>query len=123
MQSLESRFWSKVNKEGPVPVHRPELGSCWVWTASHGAGIPGYPTYGTFYFGKVNGKYKWSSPHRVSFFLEHGHMPTNDIDHLCRNTMCVNPLHLEDVTTSENLRRAPKHIVHGDEARYARAQT
>ena|ERR1700694_1946906 len=28
------RFWLKVNQNGPVPEHRPELGPCWVWTAA-----------------------------------------------------------------------------------------
>lgn len=28
------RFWSKVDKDGPIPAHKPELGQCWVWTAS-----------------------------------------------------------------------------------------
>lgn len=28
------------------------------------------------------------------------------IDHLCRNTSCVNPKHLEEVTPTENLRRS-----------------
>jgi hypothetical protein len=28
-------FWFKVNKEGPVPAHRPELGPCWLWTGAH----------------------------------------------------------------------------------------
>lgn len=29
------------------------------------------------------------------------------IDHLCRNLKCVNPFHLEPVTSAENLRRSP----------------
>lgn len=29
-----------------------------------------------------------------------------DIDHLCRNTLCVNPEHLEPVPHRENMRRA-----------------
>jgi hypothetical protein len=31
---IARRFWSKVDKNGPVPPHRPELGQCWVWTGS-----------------------------------------------------------------------------------------
>lgn len=33
-------------------------------------------------------------------------------DHLCRNTSCANPDHLEVVTPLENYKRAPKHVVH-----------
>lgn len=25
-------FWPKVDLNGPIPEHRPELGPCWVWT-------------------------------------------------------------------------------------------
>jgi len=32
--TLEDRFWAKVDKNGPVPAHRPELGPCWIWTAA-----------------------------------------------------------------------------------------
>jgi len=28
------RFWSKVDKNGPIPQHKPELGPCWVWTGA-----------------------------------------------------------------------------------------
>src|SRR5690348_8449196 len=28
------RFWAKVDKNGPVPEYRPDLGPCWLWTAS-----------------------------------------------------------------------------------------
>lgn len=30
------------------------------------------------------------------------------IDHLCKNTLCVNPEHLEVVTMGENIRRAER---------------
>lgn len=30
IESIEERFWSRINKKGPVV--RPELGPCWVWT-------------------------------------------------------------------------------------------
>ena len=44
--------------------------------------------------------------HRASYELFKGSIP-NDlvIDHLCRNTLCVNPCHLEAVTSVENVMR------------------
>lgn len=29
--SFPKRFWSKVDKNGPIQPHRTELGPCWVW--------------------------------------------------------------------------------------------
>ena len=31
---MEERFWEKVDKNGPIPEKRPELGPCWLWLAS-----------------------------------------------------------------------------------------
>ena len=31
----EARFWQKVNKDGPLPAERPELGPCWIWTGAN----------------------------------------------------------------------------------------
>ncbi len=46
--------------------------------------------------------------HRVVWLLNRGPIPEGlDLDHLCRNTRCCNPVHLEPVTRSENLRRSP----------------
>lgn len=45
--------------------------------------------------------------HRVSYKIFKGPIPSGlDIDHLCRNQRCVNPDHLEAVTTKENIRRS-----------------
>src|SRR5437870_1060081 len=31
-RSPHDRFWEKVDKNGPAPPHRPEIGPCWLWT-------------------------------------------------------------------------------------------
>ena len=88
------RFWSKVDKGGPVPAHRPELGPCWVWTAStraHG--------YGQIYFrGNVE------LAHRVAWFLELGRWPEPCGLHRCDNPSCVRFAHLFEGTQTTNLR-------------------
>lgn len=44
--------------------------------------------------------------HRLSFEHYVGPIPGGmELDHLCRNTMCVNPSHLEAVTHKENVLR------------------
>lgn len=77
-------FWGKVTIT--------EAG-CWEW---QGATNHGY------------GRFRHQSAHRWSWEQEHGPIPNGlTIDHLCRNTFCVNPSHLEPVTIGENLRRSP----------------
>jgi len=84
--SLNSRFWSKVEKTE----------SCWNWTAYiHKSG------YGRFY---LNGKIEHS--HRLSYEEKYGKIPQGlQIDHLCRNRKCCNPDHLEAVTHLVNVQR------------------
>ena len=44
--------------------------------------------------------------HRVIYTNTNGYVPSKkQIDHLCRNRMCVNPEHLEMVTHRQNQRR------------------
>lgn len=44
--------------------------------------------------------------HRVVYTELVGPIPEGyDVDHLCRNTLCCNPLHLEAVSRQENIRR------------------
>lgn len=60
-------------------------------------------------YGNVPGSGRGSSPvkaHRYFYSELVGEVPAGMvIDHLCRNTLCVNPDHLEPVTQSENVRR------------------
>ena len=94
-RSIEERFWAKVNKDGPIPEHRPELGKCWVWTAALGSG------YGMFW---MDGRQHRA--HVVSYTWEYGEIPKwRERDHLCRNRACVRPTHLEAVTHWVNVAR------------------
>jgi hypothetical protein len=92
----ELRFWPKVNKNGPIPANRPDLGPCWIWlirTSKSG--------YGLFNVLRKN-----CLAHRFSFELLKEKIPKNmTIDHLCRVRNCVNPDHMEVVTLKENILR------------------
>lgn len=93
---------------------------CWQWTAGAYGKKDRTAGYGRL---KVNGIYvpvhRWAYEHYV------GPIPEGMvIDHLCRNTRCVNPKHMEPVTSKENTRRgtapsaqnmAKTHCKHGHE--------
>lgn len=69
---------------------------CWEWRG--GSTSEGY------------GQFAWKQrpilAHRLSFWLLRGSLTKGlVIDHLCRNRLCVNPDHLEEVTSSENIKR------------------
>lgn len=68
---------------------------CWEWTRASSSG------YGTLGPGREERK-----AHRLSYRVFVGPMPAGlVIDHLCRNTLCINPLHLEPVTARVNTLR------------------
>lgn len=81
--SFAQRFWSKVNKNGPVVC--PELGPCWVWTRSRSAN-----GYAVFSVNHVN-----VHASRVAYELTCGPIPEGLwVLHKCDNPVCVRGDHL-----------------------------
>ena len=72
-------------------------GDCWRWVGSHDA-----EDYGRFYSGKHSYR-----PYRLTYeWKTNAPFPVGLVpDHLCRNTWCVNPDHIEPVTKRVNVLR------------------
>jgi hypothetical protein len=87
-KTLEKRFYSKIK------VNLFDIHGCHIWTSTLSEG------YGLI---KVNGIN--TGAHRVAYLLHYGFINHRQIDHTCKNTKCVNPLHLELVTQQVNLSR------------------
>lgn len=95
--------------EGPVPVDRPDLGSCWIWQRSfnnQGYASGGFSRYGYPPGTRLAG--------RTLFEINVGPIPVGmELDHLCFTPACVRweaapgapSGHLEVVTPAENLAR------------------
>lgn len=64
-------------------------------------------------YGRINVGGRAELVHRLMYRLWVGEIPEKlSIDHLCRNTKCAAPDHLEAVTHSENTRRQQEALVH-----------
>jgi hypothetical protein len=96
MSGLEG-FWENVNKDGPIPKQRPELGPCWVWTGA--TNKKGYGVY------RLNGALQYT--HRIALSLRVGQLPSSRQScHRCDNPPCVNWDHLYVGTSTMNQRDA-----------------
>ncbi len=97
---LLPRWLSKVSFD--------QIPGCWIWTG----GVTGSNVrarYGTTNIKKSPTSTEWRSKyiHVLSYEIYVGEiLPGLEIDHLCRNILCLNPEHLEAVTHKENRRRA-----------------
>lgn len=86
------RFWQNV-----IVPRVGHVRGCWLWSAARS--LKGYGRF---------------DPHRGVHLLAHRYayeqarslIPVGlELDHLCRQPICVNPWHLEPVTKTENVRR------------------
>jgi len=106
-KTYKERFMEKVDKRGGFPASPyawdESMGECWNWTAAR-RGMKGTCAheYGAF---RMNQKQMYA--HRAGYEIFIGPIPEGlSLDHLCRNTLCVNPSHMEPCTLRENqLRR------------------
>lgn len=84
---VADRFWQKVEKTA----------YCWMWTGAVGSNGYGH---------LVTEPHHFVVAHRFAYASLVGPVPEGlDLDHLCRNRLCVNPAHLEPVTRRMNLLR------------------
>jgi hypothetical protein len=110
--ALPARFWKKVNKNGPVPPLRPELGPCWLHE--------GTPEKATGYVRcEINRVRDYVHRFVYRAFLQpipdgkeidhqcHNADPSCPSDASCPHRRCANPDHLEAVTHRENMDRSP----------------
>src|ERR1700678_1284389 len=90
-----SLFWSRTKI---VPTTgRPD---CIEWS-----GVVQSNGYGGYSGGLLGEK----QAHRVAYVATFGPIPQDrELDHLCRNRLCINPCHLEPVTRKINSRRGAR---------------
>ena len=87
---------------------------CWVWTGAKVGSGKKYSQRGQL---RLNGSQVHA--HRFSYEYFCGPIPDGlEVSHICRNTMCVNPMHLEANTHSYNMLKSrddkdPNSCTHG----------
>lgn len=94
-----ARFWAKVEKTA----------DCWIWQGNKVKTSAKGNLYGRMSIGPKGANKLWYA-HILSVVIDGREIPPGyEVDHLCFNTLCVRPDHLEVVTAKENRARANKH--------------
>jgi hypothetical protein len=84
LSDIARAFWAKVDKTGPAPAYKPDLGSCWLWEAGTSGRI-----------GRLSMSRRRIPAH---WFLVGPPPPGMVWKHLCGVGRCVRPDHLAAVT-------------------------
>lgn len=90
--SPEERFWQKT---------KPGEDGCIVWTSAL-CPCPAWPGkfYGRFSIGR-----RPRQAHRYAYGLAYGKIPNRfEVHHTCRNSLCVNPEHLEVLSRADHVK-------------------
>jgi hypothetical protein len=97
---IVKRFFAKV--------YVVEKNGCWAWMgATHSPARYPQRKYGEFHLSRNGGKQKVVGSHRFIYELVNGPLLPGlrlDVDHKCRNSLCVNPKHLRAITHQDNLK-------------------
>lgn len=104
---IENQFIIEKIRNRTVEQWRPPLlHPCWNWT---GAVRDKKKDYGSI---QIKGKALYT--HRAMWIATNGPIDIGkELDHVCRNKKCCNPVHLEPVSHLENVRRGVSSQVNG----------
>lgn len=95
---LKDRVARHSTHGGPIVPGRPEMGRCWQWFGCKRDSVSGTQ------YGMVRYRGKTMGAHRLSWMAYKGDIPNGmEIDHICHNSLCVNPDHLRLATRKQNV--------------------
>lgn len=104
LEEIRAALASAGLPNAPLATIPLEPDRCWIYRRHRKQAEPGRRTRRDYGIAQIEGRR--IGAHRVAYQLFVGTIPKGwELDHLCRVPACINPLHLEVVSHSENLRR------------------